>query len=170
MIPPEITANGIELKPYLPKDEESFVFMNLDEDVKRFMSGSEGIAEEERKLFKGIFEIYEGNDKRWFWIWGIYKNQRLCGHLELKETEHTQKDELEMVYMVHPKERRKGIITAVLTTLKQYQHVWKKRIIATVSPENKNSLGALEKWGIERREICIDRETAQEYLKLVLKP
>jgi len=93
----------------------------------------------------------------------------LCGHLEVKQTEHTKENELEIVYMVHPDDRRTGIMTEVLTLMKQQQVTWRKKMIATVYPNNFASLSLLQKWGIEKEEILIDSETGKEYLKLTLE-
>ncbi len=168
MYPPELITKRLKLKAYTLKDEDRFIQMSLDESSSSFMGGATGIYEEERKLFKKIFEIYERKETRWFWIWGIYKGEVLCGHLELKQTENTCDNELEIVYMVHPDERRQGIITEVLSLIKQHQLVWQRRIIATVSPNNLISIGILKKWGVEKEEMLTDTETGEDYLKLLL--
>ena len=99
MVPPILNSKHYSLKPYSPADEDRFVEISLDEVSTRFMGGANGNEQEERVLFKKIFEIYERKDERWFWVWGIYKDNLLCGHFELKETEHTNDNELELVYM-----------------------------------------------------------------------
>ncbi len=168
MYPPKLETKSFALKPYSPEDEDRFIEMSLDPTSVRFMGGASGNECEERKVFKKIFEIYKKEDDRWFWIWGIYKSDVLCGHLELKETEDTKENELEIVYMIHPNERRIGIMTEVLSLLKQNQIIWQKRIVATVSPENLPSIALLQKWGIEKEEILTDHETGKEYSKLIL--
>ncbi|TPN82872.1 GNAT family N-acetyltransferase [Aquimarina algicola] len=169
MLPPEFQTDFFSLKPYALENEDKYIEIVLDEFSIQYMGGSSGIEDDERKLFKKIFQIYNRNDERWFWIWGIYKNELLCGHLELKETEHTTDTELEIVYMIHPNERRKGIMSKVLSFIKEKQQDWKKRIIATVNPKNLDSITLLEKWGIEKTEILINSETGEEFLKLILK-
>ncbi len=169
MYPPKLKTNRYIIQAYRPEDEERFVEMALDEVSVRFMGGANGIETEERQLFKKVFEIYERKDKRWFWLWGIYKDNVLCGHLELKESPNTNLDELEIVYMVHPAARRQGLMTEVLLLLKNEQHNWERKIIATVSPKNTNSIALLEKWGIDKRKALTDPETGKEYLKLTLK-
>ncbi len=149
-------------------DEDRFIEMALDKTSVEFMGGATGIEEKESAMFHRIFRLYEQNNKRWFWIWGIYKKEQLCGHLELKETEHTDKNELEIVYMMHPQERRKGIMTKVLSFIKAQQPNWQRRIIATVNPTNMHSIILLEKWGIDKREECVDPEDGKPYLKLTL--
>lgn len=166
--PPEFKTNRLTIKPYKPTDEDRFVEMALDEISVQFMGGSSGIEAEERKLFKKILDIYTQNNERWFWIWGIYTNNLLSGHLEIKETDDTNTNELEVVYMIHPEERRKGIMAEVLSILKEQQKNWQKTIIATISPENKHSLALLKKWGITKREVLVNSETKEEYLKLTL--
>jgi len=168
MYPPTLKIHQITLKPYAPHDENAYVEMALDELSVRFMGGANGIEREERAVFKKIFELYKRNNKRWFWIWGVYKNDKLCGHFELKETIDTTDEELEIVYLTHPNERRKGIMLMVLTLIKQQQKHWNKRIIATVSPKNVASLALLEKWGVEKKELLTDKETGETYLKLRL--
>ena len=168
MIPPTLKTKNFILKPYSRENEDVFVEMGMDEISVQFMGGAMGIEAEERKLFRKIFEIYERNDQRWFWLWGIFRGDKLCGHLEIKETENTKEGELEIVYMIHPKERRKGIMSEILAFLKQKQKDWDRRIIATVSPENVNSIALLQKWGVDEQEILFDKETGKEYLKLIL--
>jgi len=168
-LPPELKTKHFILKPYQAKDENRFIEIVLDKGSVQFMGGSTGNEVEERLVFKKIFEVYKTTKDRWFWIWGIYQNNILCGHLELKETEHTNADELEIVYMIHPQERRKGIMTEVLELIKQHQKIWGKKIIATLSPKNVNSIALLKKWGIEKTEELIDKETNETYLKLSLK-
>ncbi len=168
MRPQKLITKRLTLKPYRPEDEDKFVEIVMDKISIQFMGGATGIEEEERKLFRKIAEIYEKNEERIFWIWGIYKKDQLCGHLELKESIHTGKDELEVVYMVHPNERRKGIMSETMSFLKQNQEIWGKRIIATVSPHNVYSLALLEKWGVEKTEVLLNEETEEEYFKLTL--
>jgi len=87
----------------------------------------------------------------------------------MKDTENTEADELEIVYMVHPAERRKGLMTEILDFFKTNQTEWKRRIIATVSTKNLISLSLLEKWGIEEKKNLTDPETNKKSYKLILK-
>ncbi len=167
MKPNILQTKKYELRPYSTHDENRFVEMCLDEEVVRFMEGANGDEEAERVLFKKIFEIYEDiASNRVFKIWGIYDRNRLCGHLELKETEHTSDKELEIVYMIHPGERGKGIMCEVLDLIKENQFFLQKRIIATVHKENTKSLRLLKRWGIERREYY---GAEKEFVKVWLK-
>ncbi len=168
MIPPQLKTNRFTLGPYQAKDEDRFVEMALDPVSIKFMGGSSGIEANERAMFQKILTIYEKNDKRWFWIWGVCQEDRLCAHLELKETGHTNEGELEVVYMVHPDARGKGLMTEVLALLKEMQSTWDRRIIATLSAENTNSMKLLKRWGIEQEEIIRDEEDDDEYLKVLL--
>lgn len=168
MKPPTYHTPRFTLQAYAPKDENRFVEMSMDSVSVEFMGGTEGIEAEERALFQRIFKLYENEDsQRWFWIWGVYEDDRLCAHLELKETGHTAVGkELEVVYVVHPEERRKGVMTEVLAFLKGRKGEWKRKIIATVSPKNAHSLALLEKWGIERKEWIEEEEDG--YWKMTL--
>lgn len=168
MHPPIYQTPNYILQPYQLKDEERFVEMGTDPAVVAFMGGATGDPARERALFHKIFQLYEKNDsKRWFWIWGIYNGDKLCGHLEMKETENTSVAELEIVYMLHPAERKKGIMTEVLDFLKSNQGLWNRQLIATVDPENRDSIHLLERWGIAK-EIEVENEEGA-YLKLLLK-
>ena len=169
MLPPTYKTNRFLLKPYGRRDEDQFIEMALDPISMEFMGGSTGIVEEERKLFKKVLKMYNEKGGRWFWIWGIYENDRLCGHLEMKETEHTNEHQLEVVYMIHPLERRKGMMTEILSFLKKNQKSWNRRIIATVSQKNMYSIALLNKWGIEKKEVLVNGETGEEYLKFLLE-
>lgn len=168
MYPPVLTTNRFTLKSYSPEDEDRFVEMALDKTSILFMSGSTGEESEERKLFKKILDIYKEHEKRWFWLWGIYNEEALYGHLEMKESEHTNDNELEIVFMIHPDVREKGVMTEVLSFLKLKQKCWNKRIIATVDPENINSISILNKWGVDKKEILLNSDTGKEYHKLTL--
>lgn len=168
MLPPIYQTKRFSLRPYQLNDLERFVELNMDEDVKEFMGGGFEAKEEAIALFHKIFEIYKKQDQnRWFWIWGIYENDKLSGHFELKETEHTNNTELEIVYIIHPDARRRGLMTEVLSFCQEKQKEWGKRIIATVDPKNVNSISLLNKWGIINQEIVKDEES--DYLKLLLK-
>ena len=167
MYPPVITSKDLTLKAYHPDDEEAFMEMTSDE----YHRVTKGYSESHmRGLFKKGFELYKRNDERWFWVWGIYKNDSLCGHLELKDSENTNADELEVVYAIHEKERRKGIMTEVLTMLKQKQKDWDRKIIATVALDNEKSLELLrKKIGVEKEELITDEDDGYQYFKLTLK-
>lgn len=168
MLPPTFTTKNLTVKPYEQEDEDAFVEMGMDDQSVRFMGGAQGNEQEERDLFRKIFTIYKSNEARWFWIWGIYKDQTLYGHLELKESVNTSEGELAIIYMVHPSHRKKGVMTEVLAYLKSIQHQWNKRLIVTINPENKYSLALAERWGIDQKEMLTDKETGEKYLKLIL--
>lgn len=168
MIPPELISNRFLLRPYNPSDEDRYVEMACDDVTIKYMGGANGSESEERELFKKIFDIYTANNTRIFWIWGIYKDGVLSGHLELKESVHTDENELEIVYIVHPECRRKGLMTEVLSLVRNSLDIWNKRIIATVGPNNIFSLKLLHNWGIEKKEVLYDQDNKEEYLKLLL--
>jgi RimJ/RimL family protein N-acetyltransferase len=170
MKPPILKTNRFILKPYRKKDETRFIEMSTDSDSVQFMGGAEGGIEAEKALFNSIFKLYKSNDSnRWFWIWGIYENDLLIGHFELKETDHTSNNELEIVYMVHPKQRKSGVMTEVLELFKTKQYEFKKKIIATVNPKNVKSISLLNKWGILKQDKIKNKDTENYYYKFWLK-
>ena len=170
MLSPTYITKNLLLHAYRKEDENRFVETGTDEAVVRFMGGATGNETTERALFQRIFTVYAQQDtNRWFWIWGIYKEGRLCGHFELKETENTTANELEIVYMVHPKERGRGIMSEVLAFVKSKQKDWKRHLIATVDLGNEQSISLLKKWGITKKEWIADTtEAAGGYFKLWL--
>lgn len=168
MIPPTFKTKRYIIGLYREKDESRFLETALDDEVIKFMGGANGDINEEKDTFKRIFEVYEKEQVRWFWIWGVFEEDKLCAHIELKQSQHTVSNELEIVYMVHPAERRKGLMTEVLNIFKENQYAWNKTIIATVDHDNVCSIALLEKWGIEKKEILFDEETGKKYLKCIL--
>ena len=127
MYPPTLKTKNYLLKAYQPSDLNRFIEIALDEKCVEFMGGATGNKQDEINLFNKGFKLYESTSKRWFWLWGIYKNNVLCGHLELKETEHTNANELEVVYMIHPAERQNGIMTEVLLFFKSSKQFGKEK-------------------------------------------
>lgn len=168
MLPPTYKTENYTLEPYQPKDMKRYLEMSLDKDVIAFMGGATGDRKAEEAMFDKIFELYRSNENRWFWVWAVYRNQELCAHLELKETKDTAENELEIVYMVHPQERRKGIMKEVLNFLKANQHLWKRRLTATIYPGNNTSFQLLRKWGIEEQVLITDKETGETFNKVWL--
>ncbi len=164
MYPPILETERLILKAYQSEDEEAFVEMTSDE----YHTEKVGDEKTRRDLFHKCFKIYASKDDRWFWIWGVFKNDQLCGHLELKDTEHTNENELEVVYSVHINERRKGVMFEVLCLFQKMQKEWDRKIIATVDFDNLKSIQLLEKIGIENKEIYTD-EDGDQYFKFTLK-
>lgn len=142
--------------------------MNLDPEVIRFMGGATGDEEKEREIFHKIFTHYEIDEYQTRLFWGIYQNDVLVGHLQLKDTIYTDPNELEVVYMSHPEARNQGMMTEVLQTLKANQQTWGKRIIATVDKDNYYSLSLLSNWGIEKKETLVDPDDGVEFYKVWL--
>ncbi|MEM1124167.1 MAG: GNAT family N-acetyltransferase [Bacteroidota bacterium] len=161
-------SKNILIKPYERSDEDRFMEMSVDQAVIQYMSGANGDEWEERQLFQKIFAIYDRTENvPFFYIWGIYQNEQLVGHVELKETEHTSEKELEIVYMLHPDARRKGIMKTVLLFFQNNQFFFDRQIIATVHTDNEASLKLLKKWGYARKTYYIEDST--KYIKIWLK-
>jgi len=166
MLPPIYHTKRCTLKAYSKQDENRFVEISMNKQSVQFMGGASGIEQEERELFQKIIKIYDSNNPRWFWIWGIYLDGKLAGHLELKETKHTDDKELEVVYMIHPESRRQGIMKEVLLHLIGLQEDWNRRIIATVAKDNFPSISLLEKVGFGQKEEAEDEESEEGYWKM----
>lgn len=168
MYPPTFEEKAFSLKAYTSQDEERFVEIMRDPKTREFMNGENETETYVRNLFQQVFDIYKNKDsKKWHWCWGIYKDDVLAGLVALKETHHTTKEELEIVYVIHPEFRRTGLMTKVLFFLGSKQEEWKRKIIATVKPRNKVSLQVLEKWGIKRKELI--KNDPEDYHKIQLR-
>lgn len=157
MYPPVFATKTFSLQGYSLSHEERHVELMRDPTTRHFMDDEDETEEDVRNMFHKVFPIYEKSEStKWHWIWAIYKDSVFAGHLELKDTTHTTKEELEIVYAIHPEFRRIGLMTSVLFLLASKQEEWERKIIATVDPKNKVSLKVLENWGIDRIEIIQD--------------
>lgn len=143
--------------------------MTTDKEVMHFMGGADGDIEKQTKKFEKLLDVYEQpptSETKLFWA--IHQGQKLVGHVQLKPTDYTNKNELELVYMVHPDSRRKGLMTEVLNLIKQEQYRWKQQIIATIEFDNEISMRLLNNWGIIKKETQIDPEDGEHYWKVWL--
>ena len=82
MLPIELNSERFVLKPYRKEDEDSYLEIAMDSVSITFMGGITGLETDERNLFRKIFDLYDRDQERIFWIWGIYKYDTLYGHLE----------------------------------------------------------------------------------------
>lgn len=143
--------------------------MGTDTEVIRFMGGADGDVEKQTEIFWKIFKLYDepaANETKLFWA--IHEDKKLVGHVQLKPTIFTEGNELELVYMVHPDSRNKGVMNEVLALLKQVQAQWTTQIIVTIDFDNDISVRLMEKWGIVKREERIDPDDGVEYWKMWL--
>lgn len=156
------------LRPYRPEDEDRFVALFLDEEVNRFMGGPCGTREEAMALFRKAFEVYNGLfGDRHFEIWAIELDGYVIGHFELKQSNDTDGDELEVVYLLDQAYWGRGLLPEVLAAVNGYATGLGKRVIATVYPDNARTLRALEKTGIAG---IAQLEGDEKVLKIWLKP
>jgi len=166
-----IVSPHFKLAPYTLKDEQRYIEMCTDSESVKFMGNSTADPEKGRAFFRDrIIPFYsQKNLTRIFHVWGIYVNNVLCGHFELKETTNTSDTELEIVYLIHPDARGKGLMGKVLNYFKTNQAKWGRTIIATANPKNEKSMHLLKKWGINKQQTIVDTEKENyEYLKVWL--
>ncbi len=168
MLPLTYQTQRFTLQPYRREDQARFVEMFLDPSLAKYMDDHLKTEAEAADFFEKIFKLYTTKTDKWFWVWGVYEAGQLCAHLEVKETEHTNAAQLEIVYIVHFAERRRGLMTEVLAFLKVQGKTWGRQLIATVDPQNANSLALLRKLGITQQETLHDPITEAPYLKLIL--
>ncbi len=168
--PPVFDFGRFKLRPYVKEDEQSVVNMFREPTAHEAMRKEIMTIQQAKNLFAKTQGIYSSDkSKRWFWIWGIEVDGKNQGHFELKETDNTKENELELVYMLMPEVRRQGILTKILERFKREQVVWDKKVIATVNRHNTVSIQLLDlKWGIESREKIFEEDEDDFYWKFVL--
>jgi RimJ/RimL family protein N-acetyltransferase len=148
----EINTPRTLLRKYIASDREIFADYFTDVEITRLMgNGPCESRDEAYALFEKCFDVYNGIFKnRHFEIWGIESEGELAGHFELKQSENTEGNELEIVYLLGKQYWGRGLMPEILTAINDYAHSLGKCLIATVHPENTNSLKVLRKVGIER--------------------
>ena len=148
----DFQTERIHLRKYTDDDRETVADFFTDADIGRYMGdGPSDTRNDAYTLFNKVLEIYgRENPSRHFEVWGIELDSDLIGHLELKSTVNTNKDELEVVYLLDKDYWGKGIMVEVLAALQKHASNFQKKIIATVKEQNHNSIRVLEKIGIEK--------------------
>jgi ribosomal-protein-alanine N-acetyltransferase len=153
MLNSEIKTKRTLLRKYLEEDRAEFIRIIIDPDVNHFMGGRTEDPDEAGKIFNKIFDIYNGKQaERHFEIWAIEFEEKFIGDLELKQTENTTGDELEVVYLIDKAYWGKGLIPEILKEITRYAGDMGKRVIATFNPDNIKTVRALEKAGIDKQE------------------
>ena len=138
-----LSDDRIELRPYLPADEEGFVALLSDPDVIRWMGMPPGDA---ASVFRRAFL----DEHRPTWdIWAIWENGAYIGHAELKPSPHPLVEGHEIVYALTPSVWGRGLGTAVtaLVTAHGFGPLGLTEVHATVAPENAASLKLLRRLG-----------------------
>lgn len=147
----EIKTKRTLLRKYSESDREIFADIFTDEEVSFHLGGPKTETRKDAyELFDKCFDVYRGYyTDRHFEIWGIEFENRLIGHFELKQTENTIQDELEIVYLLDKKYWGKGLMPEIIIEMKKYARSINKNLIATINPDNIKTANALKKTGIE---------------------
>ena len=165
MLTPEISTQRLLLRKLKSSDKDDLMTIFMSDEVNALTGNPSCSLEEAEELFRKIFDIYRGAlGERFFKVWAIEKDGAYVGHLELKQTPHTQGDEVEVVYMLNPNYWRQGIMTEALSALKGYAHQEGKRIIATVDKTNLPSLELLRRLGVAEEHYLEDDENTVKLL------
>jgi RimJ/RimL family protein N-acetyltransferase len=165
----EIRTERCLLRKYRENDREKFENLSIDKEVNSFIGGKCETREEAYKLFDKMFMIYEGKLlPRHFEIWAVDVDNEYAGHFELKQTGDTEDDELEVVYFLDKKFWGQGLMPEIINEINRYARSMNKQLIATISTENKNTIKALGKIGIQKQEILSDRDGKS--LKIYIEP
>ncbi|WP_184788390.1 GNAT family N-acetyltransferase [Phytomonospora endophytica] len=155
----------LELRPYVPEDENGFVTLLSDPDVTRWMGMPPGdVADVFRRAFLA--------EHRPTWdIWAIWEDGAYIGHAELKPSPHPLVDGHELVYALTPSVWGRGLGTAVteLITAHGLGDGCLTAVHATVAPENAASLKLLRRLGYVDRGEIVDPEDGEVSLLLTRK-
>jgi RimJ/RimL family protein N-acetyltransferase len=164
-----IISNRAILRKYTVQDREAFALLFTDKEVNFYMGGEHcETMEDVYKLFDKCFEIYSGKyPERYFEIWAVEFENKMIGHAELKQTNNTTDNELEVVYLLYKNYQGKGFMTEILKELNEYAKRSGKKMIATVNPENEKSVRVLVKTGIEKEGWIT--EGKDKYYKIWIK-
>ena len=156
----ELQSARTRLRKYENRDKEKFAELFTDKEVNKFMGGQHCETKEDAyDLFQKCFEIYNGLfPERHFEIWGIELEGELIGHFELKQTNNTTGDELEVVYLLDKNYWGRGLMPEILNEVNIYASQTGKQLIATVDQENIKTLKALKKLNIEKEGWIEDEE------------
>ncbi len=156
----DLYTTRTKLRKYETADKEKFAEMFTDTDINKYMGGQHCETKEDAYgLFEKSFEIYNGLfPGRYFEIWGIEHEGKLIGHFELKQTNNTAGDELEVVYLLDKNYWGRGLIPEILIEVNKYASGLGKQLIATINLENIKTIKALKKIGIEKEGWIEDEE------------
>ena len=156
----ELKTSRTKLRKYELKDKEIFAELFTDKDINKFMGGPHCETKEDAYgLFEKGLRIYNGLfPERHFEIWAIEHEGKLIGHFELKQTNNTIGDELEVVYMLDKNYWGRGLIPEILNEVNKYASALGKQLIATVNLQNVKTIKALKKLNIEKEGWIEDEE------------
>lgn len=154
MLNKEIITQRTLLRKYQYDDQETMIDLFMDKVVNHYMgNGPCKTKAKALELFERIQQLYEKPlADRHFEIWAIDINRHLAGHFELKESEYTETNELEVVYMLYQNHWGKGLMPEVLRSINAHAGTMNRQLIATINPENIRTVRALEKVGVVRQE------------------
>ena len=149
----DINTRRTLLRKYEPADQAEMTSLFMDKVVNHYMgNGPCKTKSQAFQLFERIMQLYEKPlADRHFEIWAIEIHKQLAGHFELKESEYTENDELEVVYMLYKIHWGQGLMPEILRAINAHAHTMNHQLIATIDPENMRTVRVLEKIGITRQ-------------------
>ncbi|MBE2216961.1 MAG: GNAT family N-acetyltransferase [Ignavibacteria bacterium] len=146
----DINTTRLKLRKFTEADRADFVRFSTDPEVNQYIGGRVETEEAANALFDKIQQVYNGLfGNRHFEIWAIEYEGKTIGSFELKQTENTEPDELEVVYLIDKAYWGRGFIPEILRCINKYAHSMGLRVIATLNPDNKQTVRALEKAGLD---------------------
>ena len=134
-----------------------------------FLSKSFGGRVQPAALFDAFLDVSGQPTPSWR-IWAVHLrvDHVLVGHVELKTTAKTARDELELVYAIRNSHRGRGIATetvAAVTNL-DVDTGGRTRIVAYINPANVASRRVLEKAGFDNDSLGLHGDCASRRLVL----
>ncbi|MER5303570.1 GNAT family N-acetyltransferase [Streptomyces lasiicapitis] len=142
---PTLHSERLEFTPYRSEDEEAFVTLLRNEEVRRWMGQDEVPEDDLRKAFRMILtDIYP---KGLFDVWGLWHEGRYIGHAEAKKTGNV--DGHELITALAPEYWGKGFGTEIVRALVRHagDNLGLKEVYGMVGAENAASLAMAERLG-----------------------
>lgn len=142
---PTLHSERLEFTPYRSEDEDAFVALLRDEEVRRWMGQDEVPDEDLRTAFRAILtDIYP---QGLFDVWGLWHEGRYVGHAEVKKTGNV--DGHELITALAPGYWGKGLGTEVVRTLLRHaaDNLGLKEAYGMVGADNAASLAMAERLG-----------------------
>ncbi|MGV9565753.1 GNAT family N-acetyltransferase [Streptomyces sp. NPDC003480] len=142
---PVLYTDRLQFRPYRPEDEDAFVALLRNEEVRHWMGQDEVPEAELRALFRAILtDVYP---KRLFDVWGVWQEDVYIGHAEVKRTGNV--DGHELITALAPEHWGRGLGSEVVRGLLRYaaDELGVKEAYGMVGAENTASLALCRRLG-----------------------
>jgi ribosomal-protein-alanine N-acetyltransferase len=152
---PALHTERLDITPYRPEDEDAFVALLRNEEVRRWMGQDQVPEEDVRALFRAILtDVYP---RRLFDVWGVWHEGRYIGHAEVKKAGNV--DGHELVAALAPAHWGRGLGSEVVRGLLRHAagDLGLKEAYGLVGAENTASLALCRRIGFRHlRDVVAD--------------